>query len=124
MFIDGLDNADNVIVKLGKEDMASVLGILDDEVLSRRLRRKALRAHNRSVANQILFWDDMVSKYERCETAVDRDKIVVICQDKERNLYLVERPASEYDDVKHWGLTIDKDALLDDDDDDDDVADL
>lgn len=120
MYIDSLSDTDSVITKLEPNDLTSVLRILDDEVLSKKLRRKSLRAHNRSVANQILFWEDMVSKYERCETAIDRDKIVVICRDGDRNLYLVERPASEYEEDKHWGLIIDKDALVDDDDDEED----
>ena len=54
-------------------------------------RRKMMRSFNVYQAMQVLFWEDMMKKHERCETAANRGKILSTCKVDNGKLAIVER---------------------------------
>lgn len=53
-------------------------------------RRKMARSYNVYQAMQVLFWEDMMKKHERCETAISRGKTLSACKIDDK-LAIVER---------------------------------
>jgi len=87
---DKIKRGDKIISTLDEGESRKFLDIKAQYDEFDMFRRKMIRAHNKFQAMQVLFWEDMMHKHERCETAAHRGKILSTCRLGDQ-LVVVER---------------------------------
>lgn len=89
---DRVKDGDKIISDLEPGDMERVHGMQSQFEEFEHYRRRMVRAYNKYQALQVLFWEDMMRKHERCESAAYRGKVLSTCKMNDK-LVIVERPA-------------------------------
>jgi hypothetical protein len=87
---DRFRDGDKIISHLN-DDEINIVHDMDEQYHEYEFyRRKMMRSYNTYQAKQVLFWEEMMKKHERCETAANRGKILSTCKIDDK-LVIVER---------------------------------
>jgi len=102
--LDNIKQGDKIISTLNLEETKKFLAVKNQYDELDYFRRKMVRAHNKFQAMQIMFWEDMMGKHERCETASHRGK-VLSTRKLDNKLVVIERvqEMEEEDDMEENG---------------------
>lgn len=99
---DKVRNGDKIISSLTDKETQDFLDIKVQYDEFDYFRRKMIRAHNKFQAMQVMFWEDMMGKYERCESAAHRGKMLSTCKINDK-FVIVERPQTIDEDPEAIG---------------------
>lgn len=86
-----IESDDKIIMPLSQKQTENLQSVQEQYEKMQQLKRYANRASNKFYAMQILFWDNIMSSNEQCETADNRGKMLSICKNDEDELVIVER---------------------------------
>ncbi len=91
---DEMKKGDKVISILNDEDdIEAAIAVKQQYEEFESYKSKAVRSHNKFQAMQVLFWERMMGKHERCETASSRGKSLTTCS-CDGKIVIVERPVN------------------------------
>lgn len=81
---------DKIIIKLNDNELENLKSVFEDYELYNLLKIKLSRIYNRLKAKQIMFWEDMTSKNEIIETAINRGKSLDIAESN-GDLHIIQK---------------------------------
>jgi hypothetical protein len=93
--LDDIKRGDRIISVLNKDDVDKCLKVSAQFDEFEHYRQKMVHAYNKFQAMQVLFWDDMMCKYERCETAASRGKMLGACKMDDKFVIVERRPEKD-----------------------------
>jgi hypothetical protein len=95
---DEMRKGDKVISVLNDDtDIQEVIAVKQQLEEFQAYKQKTVRSHNKFQAMQVLFWERMMNKHERCETASSRGKSLTTCS-CDGKIVIVERPSDHAHD--------------------------
>ena len=90
MKLEDINAKDKVLFELSKDEIGKLNNITEQydelEIVKTKYQRSAQKLH----ALEVLFWEDLINRDERCETAISRGKTLNVCKHGD-NLVVVER---------------------------------